>query len=108
MNKLSLIFIILLTACASAPPLSEQAKKVRQINLDQKSECKFIQVVQYNDRIDSMGKNATVMKAIGTNNIRNLAAEAGANAFLLTKEHAEWFLGQISYEAETFLCPFNK
>ena len=52
-----------------------------------------------------MGKNATVMKAIGETNLRNLVGEAGGNAFVITKSDAEWFLGNIAYQGEAYSCP---
>jgi len=96
---------VTLTACASAPPLTEAASRVRFISADQAKTCKFLKVVQYTDRILSMGKNATVMKAIGEAGLRNEAGVAGANALVITKDDSEWFLGNIGYTGEAFTCP---
>jgi hypothetical protein len=65
----------------------------------------FVRVVQYDDRILGVGKSATVMKAIGDTNLRNAVASAGANAFVLMKDDSSWFLGNVFYQGEAFLCP---
>lgn len=100
-----LLFITSLTACASAPPLTNNGSKVRIISVEQAESCRFLQVVQYTDRILSMGKNSTVMKAIGEAGIRNEAGTTGANALVITKDDSEWFLGNIGYTGEAFNCP---
>lgn len=93
-----------LVGCASAPPLTEPGARVRIIDAQQAKACKFVRVVQYNDRILAMGKNATVMKAIGETNMRNEVARAGANAFVLTKDDSEWFLGNVAYQGDAYEC----
>ncbi len=94
----------MLSACASAPPLTDSGSQVRLITAEQARECKFIRIVQYTDRIMSMGKNGTVMKAIGETNLQNLVGEAGGNALVITKHDAEWFLGNIAYQGEAYSC----
>jgi hypothetical protein len=94
-----------LTACASAPPLSDSGSRARFISAEQAKTCKFVKVVQYTDRILSMGKNATVMKAIGEAGLRNEVGAAGANAVVITKDESEWFLGNVGYTGEAFNCP---
>ena len=106
LNKLlCLTGIVLLVSCASAPPLTDGGAQVRQITKAYSAQCEFVKIVQYNDRIDSMGKNATLMKAIGDTNIRNMVALADGNAFVPQKEDADWFLGNVAYQAEVFRCP---
>ncbi|WP_367576109.1 DUF4156 domain-containing protein [Noviherbaspirillum album] len=109
---LRIICVILLTnlsfslsGCASAPPLSAQAAQVRTITTQQAGSCKFVRVAQYDDRILSVGKDATVMRSIGENNLRNAVANLGANAMLITKEDSNWFLGTVSYQADAYNCP---
>lgn len=101
---IALLFVTSLTACASAPPLTEAASRVRFISAEQAKSCKFVKVVQYTDRILSMGKNATVMKAIGEAGLRNEAGTTGANALVITKDESEWFLGNVGYTGEAFNC----
>lgn len=93
-----------LTACASAPPLTEAASQVRFISAEKAKTCKFVKVVQYTDRILSIGKNATVMRAIGEAGLRNEAGTTGANALVITKDESEWFLGNVGYTGEAFTC----
>lgn len=93
-----------LAACASAPPLTDAGSRVRFITAEQSKSCKFVQVVQYTDRIISMGKNATVMKSIGEAGLRNEVGKTGANAVVITKDESEWFLGNVGYTGEAFTC----
>jgi len=101
----TLTFVVFLTACASSPPLTDAASRVRFITADQAKSCKFVKVVQYTDRILSMGKNATVMKSIGEAGLRNEVGSTGANAVVITKEESDWFLGNVGYTGEVFTCP---
>ena len=101
---LLIAFCVSLTACASAPPLTDAGSRVRFISAEQAKSCKFVKIVQYTDRILSMGKNATVMKAIAEAGLRNEAGTTGANAVVITKDDSEWFLGNIGYSGEAFLC----
>lgn len=106
MRKFLATSILLAVAgCASAPPLSSAGASVRAITTDQAKACKFVRVVQYNDRINSMGKDPTVMKAIGETSLRNEVGAAGANAYVSTKEDSNWFLGNVAYQGEAYLCP---
>ncbi len=98
------LLALFLAACASAPPLTEAGSRVRLISAEQARACRFVKVAQYNDRILSTGKNATVMKAIGETNLRNEVGAAGGNAFVITKDHSEWFLGNVAYTGEAFVC----
>lgn len=91
--------------CATAPSLTGSGKLARQIDVQQAKMCRFIQVVNYDDRIIGMGKDGTVMKAIGDNSIRNATGAAGGNAYVLTKEDDNWFLGNISFQADAYFCP---
>lgn len=95
---------VLLGACASAPPLTEAGSRVRLLSAEQAKSCKFVRVVQYNDRILGMGKNATVMKAIGETNLRNEVARVGGNAFVIQRDESEWFLGNVAYQGEAYEC----
>ena len=63
-----------------------------------------MKIVQYNDWILGMGKNATVMKAIGETNLRNEVAAGGGNAFVITKDDSEWFMGNVAYTGEAYAC----
>lgn len=74
----AILIAVALSACASAPPLTEAGSRVRFISAEQAKPCKFIKVVQYTDRVMSVGKNATVMKAIAEAGLRNEAGTAGA------------------------------
>jgi hypothetical protein len=94
-----------ITACASAPPMTDAGSRVRVITAEQSKACKFVRVVQYNDRIISVGKDSTVMKAIGETNLRNEVGATGANAFVLTKDDSNWFLGTVAYQGDAYTCP---
>lgn len=94
-----------LIACASAPPLTDAGSRVRIVTEQQSNLCKFDRVVQYNDRILSMGKDPTVMKAIGETNLRNQVGSIGDNSFVIKKYSSDWFLGTISYVGEAYVCP---
>jgi hypothetical protein len=100
----SVFFIVLLTSCASAPTLTDAGAHVREITAKQARSCKFVQTIQYNDRIFEMGKDPTVMKAIGENNLRNKVGLSGANAFVLTKDDSDWFLGTVAYQGDAYIC----
>lgn len=100
----SLALVALLAACASAAPLTDAGSRVRFISADQAKGCKFVKVVQYTDRILSMGKNATVMKSIGEAGLRNEVGLSGANAVVITKDESDWFLGNVGYTGEAFTC----
>ncbi|MGA0570990.1 hypothetical protein ACO2Q9_09755 [Variovorax sp. VNK109] len=99
------VVVAMLLGCASPPPLSEAGARVRAITRDQAKDCRFVRVVQYNQREMTTGKTTTVLKAIGETNIRNAVASHGANAFVLIKEETDWFLGTMDYQAEAFSCP---
>ncbi len=96
--------VLLFAACASPPSLSEQGARVRAVTREDAKACRFVRVVQYNQREVTTGKTTTVMKAIGETNIRNAVAGYGANAFVLIKEETDWFLGTMDYQAEAFTC----
>lgn len=98
------ILAVVLTGCASAPPLTDAGAHVRRITTKQAQACKFVQTVQYDDRIFSTGKTPTVMQAIGENNLRNAVGRTDANAFVVTKDESDWFLGTISYQADAYEC----
>lgn len=102
---LGIILIIFVASCASAPPLTQAGAQVRVITAEQAKACKFVKTVQYNDRIDSMGKTPSLMDAIGENNLRNMVAAAGANAYIATKSERETFLGTVDYEGDAYICP---
>lgn len=103
--KVSLLGLVAtLTACASAPPMTDAGSRVRVITAEQAKACKFVRVVQYNDRILGMGKDPTVMKAIGETSLRNEVGAAGANAFVLTKDDSNWFLGTVAYQGDAYTC----
>jgi len=44
------------------------------------------------------------MQAIGENNLRNAVGRTDANAFVVTKDESDWFLGTISYQADAYEC----
>lgn len=105
-TKISILVLVAgLASCASAPPLTDAGSRVRVISADQSKACKFIKIVQYNDRIISMGKDQTVMKAIGETNLRNQVGATGANAFVLVKDDSNWFLGTVAYQGDAYTCP---
>jgi len=105
-NQLGMLAITgSLIACASAPPLTEVGSRVRFISAEQAKPCKFVKVVQYTDRILSMGKNSTVMKSIGEAGLRNEVGTTGANSVVITKDESDWFLGNVGYTGEAFICP---
>ena len=96
---------ILLTGCAAAPPLTDAGARTRPITPGQAKECKFVRTIQYNDRIYSLGKDPTVMRAIGETNLRNKVGAANANSYVVKKNDSNWFMGSVSYEAEAYICP---
>ena len=98
-------FAILLAGCAAAPPLTDAGAQTRPITSEQAKECKFLRTIQYNDRIYSLGKDPTVMRAIGETNLRNRVGAANANAYVIKKNDSNWFMGSVSYEAEAYKCP---
>jgi hypothetical protein len=100
--------MIFLTSCATAPQLTDAGAQVHTITAQQARTCKFVRTIQYNDRIIEMGKDPTVMKAIGENNIRNEVADSGANSFVLTKDDSDWFLGTVAYQADAYNCSKNR
>ncbi|MCW7540433.1 hypothetical protein OOT46_21630 [Aquabacterium sp. A7-Y] len=104
-NALTAVLVTVLAGCASAPPLSEAGARVRAVTAEQAKQCKFVKTVQYTDRILGMGKDPTVMRAIGETNLRNEVGLTGANAFVVTKNDSNWFLGNVDYQAEAFTCP---
>lgn len=91
--------------CASAPPLSTDGARVRAIDVAAARSCRFVQTVQYTDRIHALGKDTTTMRAIGEANLRNLVGAAGANSYVLTKDESNWFLGTVAYTGEAYACP---
>lgn len=101
----AIFLLVCLASCASAPPLTEAGARVRVITAEQAKSCKFVQTVQYNDRIDSMGKTPSLMDAIGENNLRNEVGAVGANAYVSTKAERETFLGTVDYEGDAYICP---
>ncbi len=103
-NCTTIIVPLLLISCASVPDLTERGSMMREISKARSNECEFIKLVHYNDRIDGMGKNRTLMKAIGDTNIRNLSAETGGDSFVVIKSDANVFLGSIAYQAEVYNC----
>lgn len=106
MKKILVVTIALtLSGCAAAPPLTGAGASVRAITPQQAMSCKFVRVVQYNDRINGMGKDPMVMKAIGETSLRNEVGAAGANAYVSTKEDSNWFLGNVAYQGDAYVCP---
>lgn len=93
-----------ITACASAPNLSDAGARLQAVSTDQAKACKFVRVVQFNDRILGMGKAPTVMRAIGETNLRNAVAATGADTFVVTRDDSNWFMGSVSYEAQAYRC----
>ncbi len=101
---LAIFLAVAIDGCASAPQLTGAGAGARSITPNEAKECKFIRVVQYNDRIISLGKDPTVMKAIGETNLRNQIGAAGGNAYVTTKNDSNWFMGSVSYQAEAYSC----
>lgn len=102
----AILLAVSLSACASAPPLTEAGAHVRKITTEQARSCKFLRIVQYNDNLFlNVGKNPTVMRAIGDTNMLNLVAAAGANAYVLTKDDSNWFIGTVAYQGDAYICP---
>jgi hypothetical protein len=93
-----------IAACASAPNLSDGGARLRAVNADQAKACKFVRVVQFNDRILGVGKDPTVMRAIGETSLRNSVAATGADTFVVTRDDSNWFMGSVSYEAQAYRC----
>jgi hypothetical protein len=106
LNEILLILLItVLSGCASAPELSDVGSKAREITEQDAKHCKFIKIIQYNDRIYSFGKDPTIIRSIGVNNIKNKVGSAGANAYVTTKDDSNWFMGSIAYQADAYKCP---
>ena len=101
----TILTVVLFLGCASAPSLTDTGSRVRLIQKDQAAQCRFLRVVQYSDRVLGMGKSPTVMKAIGETSLRNAVAAVGGNAFVLLKDDSDWFLGNVAYQGEAFVCP---
>lgn len=97
-------FITGVAGCASAPNLSDSGARLRAASAEQVKSCKFVRVVQFNDRILGVGKDATVMRAIGESSLRNAVAATGADSFVVTRDDSNWFLGTVAYEAQAFQC----
>ncbi|MFM1907991.1 MAG: hypothetical protein RLZZ591_1668 [Pseudomonadota bacterium] len=100
----SIALVLAMTACASAPNLSDAGARLQAVSADQAKACKFVRVVQFNDRILGMGKDPTVMRAIGETNLRNAVAATGADTFVVTRDDSNWFMGSVSYEAQAYRC----
>lgn len=96
---------MLLSACASAPPITDSALHIRLINAEHARTCKFIQVVQHNEHIYGLGKTSTIMKEIGETKLRNQVVSAGGNALVITKDDSNAFFGDVAMEGEAYLCP---
>ncbi len=103
--QFQVLLLLLLSGCASAPPLSQRGAQVRGLLPGQVATCKYVQTVQYNDRIMGLGKDDTVMKSIGDTNLRNEVAAVGGNAYVILKNDSNWFLGTVAYQAEAYVCP---
>jgi hypothetical protein len=106
-SLISIFTILFLAGCANAPAVNNSASRIRLISKEEAMSCRFIRIVQYDDRIYALGKSATVMRAIGETGLRNEVASqaAGANAFVLKKDDSSWFLGTVAYQGEAFSCP---
>lgn len=99
------LLFLLLSGCASAPPLSNRGAQVRGLLPGQVAACKYLQTVQYNDRIMGLGKDGTLMKSIGDTNLRNEVAAVGGNEYVVLKNDSNWFLGTVAYQADAYICP---
>lgn len=105
MRKVSLICLLMLTGCASIPPLSSGGEHVRLITAADAKACEFIQNVTYTDTIAGMGKSYGLVHQAGENGLRNAIARVGANAYVSTQADADFFWGHVNYGGEAYHCP---
>ena len=95
-----------LSACASAPALSQDGSSVRQITVQKARTCDFLANVKFAKAIDGLGKTPSLVQEIGLNGLKNDVAAAGGNAYLLTDQSSDWFIGYVDLAARAYQCKF--
>ena len=85
MKYLILILIITLASCAGPTLLTKEGGQVRQISINEAKQCDFIEVIVTRDRGPSSGQALSDAR----NDLRNIIAEKGGNAFTLLDEHKD-------------------
>ena len=103
-NYITVGAFIVLSGCATAPPISDAASQVQIIDPFQARACTYIRQVNYIDRILGLGKDPTVMDAIGVASLRNLVAAAGGNSVVIIHRESSWATGSINWEGKAYQC----
>jgi len=106
-NRLFLM-VIFLVSCAGPTLLTQDGAQVRQISIEKSKQCKFIEVIVTRDRGPSSGQALSDAR----NDLRNIIAEKGGNAFTLLDEHKDGWVDCLldircgaNVEAQAYLCP---
>lgn len=111
MRKIKLAMILLvvssLSACLSIPPLSAGGDRVRRITELRAEKCRFIERVEYADKVHGFGIEHARLVAIGVHTIRNKVAATGGNAFVLHRSETDIWFGGIFYSADAYKCSFG-
>lgn len=100
---MALVFLTLV-GCASVPPLSDSAGRVREISRDDSKGCTFLKLVTFTDTLVGPGKSYGLVHQAGENGLRNAIAVAGGDAFVAVQKDADWFWGNINYSGEAYQC----
>jgi hypothetical protein len=108
MKYLILILIITLASCAGPTLLTKEGGQVRQISINEAKQCDFIEVIVTRDRGPSSGQALSDAR----NDLRNIIAEKGGNAFTLLDEHKDGWVDCLldircgaNVEAQAYSCP---
>lgn len=106
MRRISLMLFLALTACSGerVQPLSAEAAHVHRIDAGQGLLCTYLSSVDYSAHLKGFDKSDAEIREAGEHGLRNLVAQAGGNAYVMTRQDVETFRGRVDYSGQVFKC----
>ncbi|RWR30473.1 DUF4156 domain-containing protein [Sinirhodobacter populi] len=95
---LAIPFTIALAACAA--DLTDEGMSVRQISLASADDCRFLGPISASE---SMGLDEAMDMMSAYNKVRNLVAQMGGNAFIVSSTHTS--TSSTVVQADAYACP---
>jgi len=103
MVLMGVLVAVFLQACASVTELSSGGSRVRQISPEQKSECRFLGVVEASE---GNGSDVQDDRRGAMNKIRNSVAASGGNGFVINDRSTSEVRTFIQVDA--YACPVSR